>query len=154
IDTPGVNSLTPSSEDEQVTRDILLAGVDSVVQVADAKNLPRALAGSFQLAEAGLPFVLVVNMMDEAADRRLEIDCAELASRLGVPVVPTVAISGQGLGALSSALAAAAVSHSRVRYPTAVERALLRVEQSLSGFNVGARWLALMCLAGDDTLGC
>ena len=81
IDTPGVNSLTPNSEDERVTRDILLGGVDSVVQVADAKNLARALVVSLQLAEASLPFVLVLNMMDEAADRGLVIDAARIVRR-------------------------------------------------------------------------
>jgi ferrous iron transport protein B len=152
IDTPGVNSLTPNSEDERVTRDILLAGVDAVVQVADAKNLPRALVVSLQLAEAGLPFVLVLNMMDEAADRGLSVDAGKLSAQLGVPVVPTIAVSGYGLGALAAALSGAAVSHQRARYPAAVERALLRIERLLAGFQIGARWLALMCLAGDDTL--
>ncbi|MFQ5668083.1 MAG: FeoB small GTPase domain-containing protein [Candidatus Binatia bacterium] len=152
IDTPGINGLTPNSEDERVTRDILLAGVDSVIQVADAKNLQRALVVSLQLAEAGLPFVLVLNMMDEAADWGLSIDAAELSAHLGVPVAPTVAVSGQGLGALADAVRAAAVSHVRVRYPAAVERALLRVERLLTGLVIQPRWLALMCLAGDETV--
>lgn len=152
IDTPGVNSLTPNSEDERVTRDILLSGVDSVVQIADAKNLPRALVVSIQLAEAGLPFVLALNMMDEAADRGISIDAAKLSAELAVPVVPTIAVSGHGLAALREALRAPSVSHTRARYPAAVERALLQIERLLSGFAVAPRWLALMCLAGDDTL--
>jgi ferrous iron transport protein B len=152
IDTPGVNSLTPNSEDERVTRDILLDGVDSVVQVADAKNLPRALSVSLQLAEAGVPFVLVLNMMDEAAERGLSVDTEKLSAELGVPVVETVAVSGHGLVALGDALGAAAVSHVRARYPAAVERGLLQIERPLAGFPVGPRWLALMCLAGDETL--
>jgi ferrous iron transport protein B len=152
IDTPGVNGLTPNSEDERVTRDILLAGVDSVLQVADAKNLPRALVVSLQLAEAGVPFVLALNMADEAADRGLSIDVAGLSVALGVPVLQTIAISGHGLGALHGALTEAAVSHVHTRYPAAVERALLQVERLLSGFPLAPRALALMCLAGDDTL--
>jgi ferrous iron transport protein B len=153
IDTPGVNSLTPNSEDERVTRDILLAGVDCVVQVADAKNLSRALVVSLQLAETGLPFLLVLNMMDEAADRGMRIDTAALSSALGVPVVETVAVSGHGLSTLQQALSAVAVSHQRAHYPAAVERALLRIERLLAGFHVGSRWLAMLCLCGDDTLG-
>src|SRR5512134_2712099 len=67
IDTPGAASLLPASEDERVTRDILLEGrARSAVLVADAKNLDRALAMAVQLSEAGLPFVLCLNMMDEA----------------------------------------------------------------------------------------
>ncbi len=152
IDTPGINSLTPNSEDERVTRDILLAGVDLVVQVADAKNLARALVVSVQLAEAGIPFVLVLNMMDEAADRGLSVDCSVLSTALGVPVVPTIAISGHGLTALGHSLSKAAGSRYRMEYPAAVERALLQIERHLCGFRVGTRWLGLMCLAGDDTL--
>src|SRR3989304_5741613 len=69
IDTPGVNSLVPMSEDEKVTRDMLLtdrAGV--VVQVADAKNLRRGLLITLQLAEMGVPFILDLNMDDEAME--------------------------------------------------------------------------------------
>lgn len=152
IDTPGVNSLTPSSEDERVTRDILLGGVDLVVQVADAKNLDRALTVSFQLAEAGVPFVLVLNMMDEAADRGVSLDVGRLADTLGVPVVPTVAVSGHGLGALGTALAGARPADCRPRYPEAVENALARIEDLLAGFPLAARLLGLTCLAGDETL--
>ncbi len=153
IDTPGVNSLTPSSEDERVTRDILLTGVDGVIQVADAKNLPRALIVSLQLAEAGIPFVLVLNMMDEAADRGLHIDTAKLSAALGVPVLPTIAVSGRGLRELGEALGEARVSHYRAPYSVAAERALTQIEPLLSGFEIGARGLASMCLAGDQTLG-
>jgi len=152
IDTPGVNSLTPNSEDERVTRDILLNGVDGVVQVADAKNLSRALVISSQLAEAGLPFVLVLNMMDEAADRGLSIDAEQLSAELGVPVLPTVAVSGQGMAAVAAAATMGAVSRYRPQYPVAIERILTPIEARLSGFSVAARWLALLCLAGDDTL--
>lgn len=152
VDTPGVNSLVPNSEDERVTRDILLDGVDLVIQVADAKNLPRALVLSLQLAETGLPFVLVLNMMDEAADRGLEIDVARLSGLLGVPVLPTVAVSGQGLKAVAKSLGAAASSPYRTSYPAELEKAVAGLEQRLSGAAMGGRSLALMCLAGDETL--
>jgi len=152
IDTPGVNSLTPNSEDEQVTRDILLDGVDLVVQVADAKNLARALVLSAQLAEAGVAFILVLNMMDEAAERGLRIDSATLSAALGVPVIETVAVRGVGLRRLGTTLQEASESVYRVRYPAAVESALLQIQRSLAGLHIGQRWLALMCLAGDETL--
>ncbi len=153
IDTPGVNSLTPSSEDERVTRDILLEGVDGVIQVADAKNLARALIISLQLAEARIPFVLVLNMMDEAADRGLHIDTTKLSAVLGVPVLQTVAVSGRGLSELGAALGAATASHYRARYSVATEHALTQIEPLLTGFEIAARGLASMCVAGDQTLG-
>ncbi|HWN80874.1 MAG TPA: FeoB small GTPase domain-containing protein, partial [Candidatus Udaeobacter sp.] len=81
IDTPGVNTLIPVSEDEKVTRDILLAHPGSpVVQVADAKNLRRALLITLQLAELGQPVVLALNMMDEARARRVEVDVERLSA--------------------------------------------------------------------------
>ena len=64
IDTPGVNSLVPMSEDERVTRDILLSEkADRVIQGADTKNLRRSLLISIQLAEMGLPFSLPLNIL-------------------------------------------------------------------------------------------
>src|SRR5512135_2757172 len=66
LDTPGVNSLIPMSEDEKVTRDILLQGSKvHLVQVMDAKNLRRGLLISLQLMEMGLSFLVVLNMWDE-----------------------------------------------------------------------------------------
>ena len=74
VDSPGANSLIPRSEDERVARDLLLEEADTVVvQVADAKNLPRALTITAQLAEAGVPLVLAVNMSDEAEAKGIEL---------------------------------------------------------------------------------
>ncbi len=67
LDTPGVNSLYPRSDDERVTRNILLARPPrAVVQVADARNLRRSLLLTLQLTEFDLPFILDLNMTDEA----------------------------------------------------------------------------------------
>src|SRR5512143_2226109 len=98
IDTPGVNSLVPMSEDEKVTRDMLLtdrAGV--VVQVADTKNLRRGLLITLQLSEMEVPFILDLNMDDEAKSRGILIDQAGLSQLLGIEVVKTVAIRRSGI---------------------------------------------------------
>jgi ferrous iron transport protein B len=79
IDTPGVNSLVPQSDDERVTRDMLIKGKpDLIVQVADAKNLRRTLLVTSQLAEFGLPMILVLNLMDEARSKHIELDAERL----------------------------------------------------------------------------
>jgi ferrous iron transport protein B len=89
MDTPGTNNLMPMSEDEQVTRDILLKERDYVcLQVCDAKNLRRGLLLSAQLAEAQVPFVLALNMADEAAGRGIRIDADRLASRCSARASP------------------------------------------------------------------
>ena len=110
IDSPGVNALEGVlSEDEHVTRRLLAnREADLVIQVADARNLRRALMLTAQAAAFSLPMVLVLNMVDEARRRGVEVDAARLSSELGIPVVETVAIEGQGLNELKEALPAAA----------------------------------------------
>ncbi len=110
IDTPGVNSLVPQSDDERVTRDMLINGKpDLIVQVADAKNLRRTLLVTSQLAEFGLPMILVLNLMDEARSKHIEIDAAGLSKLFGIPVIETVAIDGEGLDQLHKLLGRARV---------------------------------------------
>ncbi len=97
VDTPGVHSLVPQSEDERVTCEVLLQEKpDVIVQVADAKNLRRTLLITSQLVEFGIPMVLVLNMMDEAQERGIEIDTNGLSSLLSIPIVETVAVFSQG----------------------------------------------------------
>ena len=107
IDTPGVNALEgPLSEDEKVTRDLLHGGgVELVVQVADARNLRRALTLTSQIADLRLPMILVLNMIDEARTRGVDVDAAGLAAELGIPVIEAVAPEGRGLSELRDALA-------------------------------------------------
>jgi Fe2+ transport system protein B len=76
---------------------LLSAEPDVIVQVADAKNLRRTLLLTTQLAELGRPLVLVMNMMDEARTRGIEIDIAGIKQLFGIPVVTTVAVEGEGL---------------------------------------------------------
>ncbi|RPI36715.1 MAG: GTP-binding protein, partial [Nitrospiraceae bacterium] len=92
IDSPGVNSFIPMSEDERVTRDILLGEKnESIVLVADSKNLRRALMLLIQVAEMELPCVFVLNMEDEANARGIETDYKKLEKILGIDVIGTVA---------------------------------------------------------------
>jgi ferrous iron transport protein B len=81
VDTPGVNVLAGSlSEDERVTRDLLVGrGADVVVQVADARNIRRALLLTAQLAAIGKPVVFALNMVDEALARGIAVDAGQLA---------------------------------------------------------------------------
>ncbi len=154
IDTPGTNSLTPQSEDERVTRDILLAEPGALVlQVGDMKNLRRVLYLTAQLAELGRPQLLVLNLQDEARDLGVRVDLADLERRLGVPVIPTIATRLKGLDGIPRRLDGARVARLLASYPAAVERAALAVAGALPERFAGARrGLALMLLAGDRTL--
>jgi ferrous iron transport protein B len=107
IDTPGVNALEgPVSEDEKVTRDLILGGgAELIVQVADARNLRRALMLTSQIAEFRLPMILVLNMIDEAHARGVDVDAEGLSAELGIPVIEAVAPEGRGFAELRDALA-------------------------------------------------
>ncbi len=106
VDTPGMYSLLPITEEERVARLILLAEKPEVIlQVVDAKNLERMLPLTLQLIEAGLPTILDLNMMDETEAAGIEIDVNRLEQELGIPVVATVATTGRGMEALRRRLA-------------------------------------------------
>ncbi len=110
IDTPGVNDLAPRNDEARVTRELLAADrTPTVVQVADAKNLRRALLLTLQLAELGAAVVLVLNMYDELEGRGGRIDVERLSETLGIPVIPAVATRSIGTRELVSALSKAAV---------------------------------------------
>src|SRR3990170_5000440 len=89
VDTPGVNALEGTlSEDERITRDLIAGGdADLVVQIADARNIRRALTLTAQIAAFEKPTILVLNMIDEALARGIAVDAGQLSAELGVPVV-------------------------------------------------------------------
>jgi len=154
VDTPGINTLIPQSEDEQVSRDILLNDRQEVVlQVGDMKNLRRVLLVTLQLAEMQVPFLLDLNMLDEARTAGITVDTARLSSIIGVPVVATVATRKKGLSSLVEAIASADRSGWQCVYPPSIERAAKEVELMLpEELSISRRSLALMLLAGDETL--
>lgn len=125
VDTPGILSLHPKSEDEKVTRDLLLRErPETVVQVADAKNLRRTLLVTLELSELKIPMVLALNMSDEARERGIEIDCDRLSQILGVPVIETVGITGEGIADLRRAISKAKVPTVKVQYLAEVAEAI------------------------------
>lgn len=154
VDTPGINNLIPQSEDELVARDMLLTrDWDAIVQVGDTKNLRRILLISLQLAEMEIPFLLVLNMQDEARMAGIEVDAEALARTLEVPVVGTIATQRKGISSLIERIPGAARSNWRPVYPAGIERAVGQVVPLLPDDTpVSPRALALMLLAGDDHL--
>jgi ferrous iron transport protein B len=106
VDTPGLFNLMPTSEEEHVTRRILLDERPGLLlNVVDAKNLTRMLPLTLQLIEAGLPVILDLNMIDEAELHGLDIDLCGLETALGVPVLSTVGTTGKGLDVLKERIA-------------------------------------------------
>lgn len=99
IDTPGMYSLSPITEEERVARRILIdEKPDLVIHVVDAKNLDRMLALTLQLIEAAFPVMLVLNIMDEAERAGTVINIPRLGKELGIPAVGAVSTSRKGMG--------------------------------------------------------
>lgn len=159
VDLPGVYSLSvisSASLDERITRDFLLFDKpDLVVNIVDASNLERNLYMTLQLAEMNIPVILVMNMMDTAKKRHMEIDLLALSQELRMPVIPVVAAKNKGIKTLKEqiALQGAAPAQADIPYAPAIESAVSKLipfleERSLrNGWNV--RWLAVHLLDGD-----
>lgn len=159
IDTPGMYSLSPITEEERVARKILITErPDLVIHVVDAKNLERMLPLTLQLIEASLPTVLVLNIMDEAEKEGIRIDIKQLSAELGIPVVATVSTSGRGIPDLKDiiqefVLRKPVVEKSRLSYSDRIEKALDDITGAASAgmdsANLSERSLALLLLKED-----
>jgi len=103
VDAPGTYSLEPTSRAEEVAVGMLADG-DVVINVIDATNLERNLYLTLQLLKCGKPVVIALNMFDETGHKGIQIDVGKLEDLLGVPVVPTCALSGEGIKELMSRL--------------------------------------------------
>ena len=134
---------------------IVVAVEVEVVNVVDASNLERNLYFTVQLLEMGVPLVIALNMMDVARKRGISVNAVELSRRLGCPVVPIVATSGEGLSELKARMISVVDNRQGPGFPLAldeaVEQALLRLIPLLEDADpVNRRWLALKLLEGDS----
>ncbi|WP_440954152.1 ferrous iron transport protein B [Methanosarcina sp. Mfa9] len=157
IDTPGMYSLHPISEEERVSQRMLLGEKPYVcLHVVDARNLRRMLPLTVQLLEAGLPLILVLNMMDEAEDRGIEIDRTKLSRILGVPVIGTVSSEGRGIEELKTEIADFKPSENvpKIEYGKNIDPYLEEIEKRLEGegySGIYGKALGLLLLQGDRT---
>ena len=110
LDLPGTYSLEATSPDEEITRDVCQGKIaeegqqDAFLCVVDATNLKLHLGLVLEIIELGRPILVVLNMMDEARRRGIQINTQKLSERLGVPVVETVAVRNTGIENLLHAL--------------------------------------------------
>ncbi|MBI1737310.1 MAG: ferrous iron transport protein B [Candidatus Rokubacteria bacterium] len=161
MDLPGTYALGSRSDDQWVARRALLEGrPDVVVVVVDATRLERNLYLLLQLLDLGVPVVVALNLVDEAWRDGIRIDHGRLARLLGVPVVPTVAVSGQGLDDLVAAAMRAADERrapvSRARYGRDVEATVADLTARLEKLDGAMPWalparaVALLLLEDDE----
>ncbi len=105
VDVPGTFSLDPKDKAEDVAVAMLHETKDAkVITVIDASKIERGLYLALEIIEEGYPVVIALNMWDVAWDKNIRIDARNLERILGVPVVPTTAISGEGIKELVSRL--------------------------------------------------
>jgi ferrous iron transport protein B len=105
IDAPGAYSLIPSDKAEEVAVELLMKeNTDLIINVLDATNLERNLYLTLQLRELPFPLILDLNMIDVARRRGIDIDIPALEKTLEVPVIPSVAVSGEGIQRLRQAI--------------------------------------------------
>ena len=103
IDAPGTYSLEPANKAEEVSLK-MLNEADIIINVVDATNLERNLYLTLELLEKDVPILIVLNLWDEAKHLGISIDEKKLEELLDVPVVPTVALTGEGIKTLVSRL--------------------------------------------------
>jgi ferrous iron transport protein B len=123
VDLPGVYSMSPRSEDEQVTHDVLagempgVAKPDAILLILDSTNLDRQLILAAPILSLGIPTQLVLNMADDLHRRGGEIDAAALSAQLGAPAALISAYTGQGVDVVSEFMNKAAAGSAARRAP-------------------------------------
>jgi len=154
LDTPGINNLIPTSEDEVVTRNILLENPDaSVIQVGNSSNLERTLLLSLQLKEMRIPFVLCLNMIDESRDYGMKIDDSILSEILKVPVIQSIATQRVGLNKLIPALEKIEKNqHSDIEYPEVIIWGAQSISSMIKNNYSFETSISMMILASDLSL--
>ncbi|MBM3265591.1 MAG: 50S ribosome-binding GTPase [candidate division Zixibacteria bacterium] len=158
VDLPGTYSLLSASVDEEIARDFILFGrPDCVIVVVDATMLERNLNLVLQVLEITDKVVVCLNLMDEAERKGIDVDHRSLARELGVPVVPTSARKGEGLGLLMRTVSEVIAGDVEVAprrnagnaaLNQAVDELIPMIETLYPGLP-NPRWIALRLLDGD-----
>jgi ferrous iron transport protein B len=107
IDVPGTYTLEPTCRAEEVACEMLKDAIKAkvaegniIINVIDATNLERNLYLTLELMEQDIPVIVALNMWDDTKHKGIHIDVEKLSEWLGVPVVPTVAVTGEGFASL------------------------------------------------------
>jgi ferrous iron transport protein B len=158
VDLPGTYSLTSMDLSEFEARKYILSGqADVLINVIDASLLSRSLEFTIQLMDMETPMVICLNMMDEARRKGINIDSKSLSESLGIPVIETIAVKGQGLAALFSETRRAFADEIKGNPPSChrdVEEVIsglsgLIDEEVLKELKVPKRFLSKKLLEGD-----
>jgi ferrous iron transport protein B len=162
IDLPGIYSLSTFSIEEVVSRDyIAVEKPDVIINVVDASALERNLYFTLQLLELEAPVVMALNQVDFAAKKGIRINADKLSEMLGVPVIPTVAITGSGINELLKAVIAVASGEKKLKplkfqFGAEVEERVQKIQKLVEHklphlcMVYPARWIAVKLLEKDE----
>ncbi|MHC4174879.1 MAG: ferrous iron transport protein B [Planctomycetota bacterium] len=154
IDTPGIYSLSTITAEEKVAADMVLnEKAAAVIHVIDSKNIERSLGLTLQLIEARLAVILVLNMADEARGLGIKINLDKLEDVLGIPVLETVATTGEGVKQLLGRIphAKTAEKPRQLNYGSVIEKAISAIDEHLEEHTqISKRTKALQLLV-DNT---
>jgi len=159
VDLPGTYSFSSYSLEERVSKDFLYdESPDIIVNIVDASNIKRHLYLTFQLLEIGIPVVIVLNMMDVASRRGIDIDAPKMQEMLSVPVVCASGAKGEGGEAIMEAIVLAyqqkeQYQNFKINYEE-LELFIQEIEAEIAEVNVplNRRWLAIKILEEDRAL--
>lgn len=158
-DLPGTYSLLVSSKEEAQARNFLLENrPDAVVVVVDATCLERNLNLVLQILEITDKVVVCVNLLDEAAKKKIEVNIKQLSQCLGVPVVGMCAKSGKGIKQLKEAVAniiqsKTEISPVKIEYSREIEHSISKLLPIFDSLDISSklkRCYALRLLENDD----
>ncbi len=159
LDTPGMYSLNPITEEEEISRQIIMKKEYSVlIHVVDAKNIDRMLPFTLHLIESKLPVILVLNMMDEANKKGISVNSEILEDYLGIPVVKTVAVSGEGVTNLKNKITYLCNDKKNLKdkiffnYNINIEYSISEIASLIDDNVLSKRTLAILLLQGDQKI--
>jgi len=153
IDLPGIYSLSSEMPDEEVaTKEILRGNYDGFIVVGSTLSLQQTIYLLVQLLELGKPVILVLNMMDLARKQGININVEAMRRRLGIPIIPSVAASGVGMGELRKLITEIAQSSIAVNTKVIDYGPLEKYIDAVSARLNAPRGLAIEVLKGNDLL--
>jgi ferrous iron transport protein B len=162
VDLPGIYSFSTFGMEEIVSREyVALEDPDVVINVVDASVLERNLFFTLQLIEMEAPLVICLNQVDVAKKKGIVINGKKLEQALGVPVVPTVAIRGEGIYELTKTAVEVARNCNEngktpLRYGAEIEERVSKLDQAIQTGNLGLtyppRWVAIKLLENDPEI--
>jgi ferrous iron transport protein B len=153
IDLPGIYSLSSEMPDEEVaTKEILRGNYDGFIVVGSTLSLQQTIYLLVQLLELGKPVILVLNMMDLARKQGININVEAMRRRLGIPIIPSVAASGVGMGELRKLITEIAQSSIAVNTKVIDYGPLEKYIDAVSARLNAPRGLAIEVLRGNDLL--